>query len=60
MPVTRYEDLIAHYENSISHACDLEEGQVFVANGGGRRRGWGIPSPFVLGPDHGGTSMTAG
>ncbi len=60
MPVTRYEDLIAHYENSISHACDLEEGQVFVANGGESRRAWDILSPFVLALNHGGTSMTAG
>lgn len=30
MRVTRYEDLMAQYENPISHACDMEEGQVFI------------------------------
>ena len=28
-----YEDLMAQYENPIEHACDVEEGQVFIANG---------------------------
>lgn len=26
-----YKDLIEKYENPISHACDLEEGQVFLS-----------------------------
>ena len=26
-------DLIAEYENPIENACDVQEGQVFVANG---------------------------
>lgn len=26
-------DLIAKYENPIEHACDIEEGQVLIANG---------------------------
>ena len=26
----RYDDLIERYENPIEHACDLEEGQVFI------------------------------
>lgn len=29
----RYDDLIEKYENPIEHACELEEGQVFIANG---------------------------
>ena len=29
MRITRYEDLMARYENPISHACDMEEGEVF-------------------------------
>lgn len=33
MRMARYADLIAQYENPIAHACDLQEGQVFVANG---------------------------
>lgn len=26
-------DLMEKYENPIEHACDMEEGQVFIANG---------------------------
>ena len=33
MRMARYDDLIAKYENPIQHACDLREGQVFIANG---------------------------
>ena len=33
MRAARYDDLIARYENPISHACGMAEGQVFVANG---------------------------
>ena len=29
----RYDDLIEIYENSIEHACDIEEGQVFYCLG---------------------------
>ena len=28
-----YADLIEKYENPIEHACDMVEGQVFIANG---------------------------
>ena len=28
-----YPDLMDQYENPIEHACDIQEGQVFVANG---------------------------
>ena len=28
-----YPDLIEKYENPIKHPCDMEEGQVFIANG---------------------------
>ena len=40
MRITRYEDLMAQYENPISHACDMEVGQVFIANG------WAKPEGF--------------
>ena len=30
---TVYPDLIAQYENPISHACNMKVGQVFIANG---------------------------
>lgn len=33
MRMTEYPDLMEQYENPISHACDLELGQSFVANG---------------------------
>ena len=28
-----HDDLIEKYENPLEHACDVEEGQVFIANG---------------------------
>ena len=28
-----YKDLQKKYENPIQHACDIQEGQVFIANG---------------------------
>ena len=52
MRITRYEDLMAQYENPIAHACDMEVGQVFIANGGGKPGGfcqsaWDTPSPAM-------------
>ena len=52
MRITRYPDLMAKYENPITHACDLREGQVFVANGCIRPDGlcesaWESMFPFV-------------
>ena len=35
-----HRDLIERYENPIDHACDMREGQVFVANGWQRPDGW--------------------
>ena len=57
--MARYDDLIARYENPIQHACDLQEGQVFIANGweqpeGLCRSAWDTMSPFVLALSHGG------
>ena len=40
MRMARYDDLMAQYENPISHACDMEEGQTFIANG------WEMPEGF--------------
>ena len=28
-----YPDLVEKYENPIEHACDIREGQVWIANG---------------------------
>ena len=53
-----YEDLMAQYENPIEKPCNLEEGQVFLAEGWRRPEGlcesaWETMSPFVLGLAHG-------
>ena len=59
MKVARYDDLIEKYENPIQHACDMKEGQVFIANGWERLEGfclssWESMSAFVLTLSHGG------
>lgn len=51
MRITRYEDLMARYENPIAHPCDMEVGQVFIANGWERPEGlcqsaWDTLSPL--------------
>ncbi len=53
MRKARYDDLIEKYENPIEHACDLEEGQVFICDGHKKPHGfcdsaWENLSPFVL------------
>ncbi len=53
-----YRDLMEKYENPIAYACDMEEGQVFVANGWRRPDGlcesaWETLSPFVMALSHG-------
>ena len=58
MRVARYDDLIAQYENPIQHACDMTEGQVFLANAWEKPAGfcqsaWDTLSPFVLALSHG-------
>ena len=65
MRMARYADLIAQYENPIAHACDLREGQVFVANGWQRPDGlcesaWDSMSAFVMTLAHGGTDLYDG
>ena len=59
MRIACYRDLIAKYENPIEHACDMEEGQVFIANGWKKPEGmcdsaWESMSPFVMTLTHGG------
>ena len=51
--VACYHDLIKDYENPIEHACEMKEGQVFIANGHQKPEGfcdsaWGTISDFVL------------
>ena len=65
MRMARYEDLIAKYENPITHACELKEGQVFIANGWKRPEGmcesaWESMSAFVMTLAHGGEDIYSG
>ena len=58
-------DLMERYENAIEHACDMEEGQVFVANGWERPEGlclsaWETMSPFGMTLAHGGGNFYDG
>ncbi len=60
-----YRDLIDRYENPIEHACDLELGQVFIADGWQRPEGlcesaWESMSPFVMTLAHGGADFYDG
>lgn len=50
--MARYEDLMAEYENPISHACDMRLGQTFVVENCEKPEGmcqsaWEILLPFV-------------
>ena len=65
MRKAHYPDLIDRYENPIEHACDLQEGQVFIANGWNQPEGlcrsaWETMSPFVLALAHGGGNFYDG
>lgn len=65
MRCARYDDLIARYENPMDHACDMTEGQVFIAEGWQRPEGfclsaWETLSPFVLALSHGGENFYDG
>ena len=60
-----YPDLMAKYENPIEHACDVEEGQVWIANGWEKPVGfcdsaWDSISPFVMALAHGGGNFYDG
>ena len=65
MRITRYEDLMARYENPIEHACGVREGDVFIANGWEKPAGlcqsaWDSMSPFVLALSHGAEDIYEG
>ena len=65
MKQTVYHDLIEQYENPIEHACDVEVGQVWTANGWQRPEGfcqsaWDSISPFVLALSCGGEDIYDG
>ena len=60
-----YKDLSEKYENPIEHACDIEEGQIFIANGWQKPEGlcdsaWETMSAFVLALSHGGENFYDG
>mgnify|MGYP002620800296 FL=1 len=60
-----YKDLIEKYESPLEHACDVCEGQVFVANGWEKPEGlcdsaWASMSPFVMALAHGGGNFYDG
>ena len=60
-----YPDLMEKYENPIRHACDVEEGQVWIANGGEKPEGfcdsaWDSISAFVMTLAHGGGNFYDG
>ncbi len=63
--VARYDELIEKYENPISHACDVREGQTFIANGWEKPEGlcesaWESMSAFVMTLAHGGEDIYDG
>ena len=65
MRIECYRDLMEEYENPMEHACDMREGQVFVADGWKRPEGfcdsaWESLSPFVMALAHGGEDLYDG
>ena len=65
MSIAHDADLIEKYENPILHACDMREGQVFVADGwqmpqGFCRSAWESISPFVIALSHGAEDLYDG
>ena len=65
MRITRYPDLMARFENPLEHACHMQEGQVFIANGWEKPEGfcqsaWDTLSSFVLALSHGGGNFYDG
>lgn len=62
---TCYPDLMANYENPMEHACDVQEGQVWIANGWEKPEGfcgsaWDSISAFVMTLAHGGGNFYDG
>lgn len=65
MRKANYQDLSERYENPIAHACDMREGQVFLANGWEKPEGmcgsaWESMSPFVMTLAYGGEDIYDG
>ena len=60
-----YPDLMERFENPIQHACDVEEGQVWICNGWEKPEGfcdsaWDSISAFVMTLAHGGGNFYDG
>ena len=60
-----YRDLMEKYENPMEHACCMEEGQVFIANGWEKPDGlcesaWQSMLPFVMALAHGASDFYDG
>jgi uncharacterized repeat protein (TIGR04076 family) len=58
MARTEYPELMANYENPIEHACDVQVGQVFIANGWEKPEGfcysaWDTISNYVMALSYG-------
>ena len=65
MRIACYRDLMEEYENPMEHACDMKEGQVFVADGWKKPEGfcdsaWDSISPFVMTLAYGGEDIYEG
>ena len=65
MKTARYADLIEKSENPIEPACDIREGDTFIADGWKRPEGlcesaWESMSPFVLALSCGGEDIYDG
>ena len=65
MRMACYTDLMEQYENPMEHPCDMEVGQVFIADGWKKPEGfcdsaWGTVSPFVMALAHGGENFYDG
>lgn len=65
MRMACYQDLMDQYENPIEHACDMQPGQVFLANGWQKPEemcgsAWESMSPFVMALSHGGENLYDG
>ena len=65
MKVASYTDLMEKYENPMEHACDMREGQVFIADGWKKPEGfcgsaWESISAFVMTLAYGGEDIYDG
>ena len=65
MRIACYQDLMERYENPIDHACDMQVGQVFIADGWRKPEGfcdsaWETISPFVMTLAHSGQDIYEG